>query len=111
MHDLRRHFVIFPRQPIELLALTLVAEQRALQRYGAHMKRDDVSQATRDVLEAVTRDEYWHVDWVQKKARELAEKLGEPERVDAALEFFRKADREVVAELEETERARTAAVQ
>ena len=93
------------RNLVDLLALTVVVEQRALRRYSEHLKREDVPPRTREVLEAVTRDEGWHVDWIRRKGRELARQQGEPERFDRALERFRRIDREVWAELEEKERA------
>jgi bacterioferritin (cytochrome b1) len=93
------------RNLVDLLALTVVVEQRALRRYSEHLKRKDVSERTREVLEAVTRDEGWHVDWIRRKGRELAMEQGEPERFDRALERFRRIDREVWTELESKERA------
>jgi hypothetical protein len=56
------------------------------------------------VLRTVTRDEGWHIDWVRKKAREIAERDGDPARFDRAVAHFRAIDREVWAELEEVER-------
>ena len=95
-----------PRKAVELLALTVVVEQRALRRYQEHLKRDDVPARTLEVLRAVSKDEGWHIDWIRKKARELAVEQGEPERFDSALEHYRTIDKEVWAELEEMERER-----
>lgn len=94
-----------PRNPVDLLALTVVVEQRALRRYQEHLKRKGVPDRTLEVLRAVSKDEGWHIDWVRKKARELAAHDGEPERFDRALERFRTIDREVWGELEAEERA------
>ncbi len=94
-----------PRNPVDLLALTVVVEQRALRRYREHRKRPDTPERTREVLDAVTRDEAWHIDWVRKKGRELAAQAGEPERMDRALARFRQIDREVWTELEAFERS------
>ena len=93
-----------PRKAVELLALTVVVEQRALRRYQEHLKRSDVAERTLEVLRAVTKDEGWHIDWVRKKARELAAGAGEPERFDELLEKYRGIDREVMAEIEDLER-------
>ena len=93
-----------PRHPVDLLALTVVVEQRALKRYHEHLKRDCVPERTREVLRSVTRDEGWHIDWIRGKARALAEAEGEPERFEAALARFRAIDHEVWAELEALER-------
>lgn len=94
-----------PRHPIDLLALTLVVEQRALKRYHEHLKRDGVPSRTREVLRAVSQDEGWHIEWVRRKGRELAGRAAEPERFDAAVERFRRIDRAVWAELEAIEKA------
>lgn len=96
-----------PRHPVDLLALTVVVEQRALKRYQEHLKREDVPARTLEVLRAVSQDEGWHIDWVRQKGRELAAREGTPERFDEAVERFRQIDREVWAELEEIERAWT----
>jgi len=94
-----------PRHPVDLLALTVVVEQRALRRYQEHLKRGDVPARTLEVLRAVSKDEGWHIDWIRRKAREIAEAQGEPERFDTALDHYRAIDREVWAELEALEQA------
>ncbi len=93
-----------PRDPIDLFALTVVVEQRALRRYQEHLKRDDLDAETRRVLEEVTKDEGWHVDWMRRKAREWSARDGNPARFDDAVKRFREVDREVIAELNEMER-------
>ena len=98
-----------PRRALELLALTVVVEQRALRRYQEHLKRRDVPERTLEVLRAVTKDEGWHIDWVRKKARELAAAEGEPELFDRLLEKYRQIDREVMDEIEDLERQLVAA--
>jgi len=94
-----------PRHPVDLLALTVVVEQRALRRYQEHLRRPGVDERTREVLRAVSKDEGWHIDWIRKKGRELAEADGTPDRFELALERFRAIDREVWAELEAVERS------
>jgi bacterioferritin (cytochrome b1) len=98
-----------PRRPVDLLALTVVVEQRALRRYQEHLKRSDVPERTLEVLRSVTKDEGWHIDWVRKKARELAAREGDPECFDRLLEKYREIDREVMDEIEELERLLAAA--
>jgi ferritin-like protein len=92
-----------PRNPVDLLALTVVVEQRALKRYVEHLKREDVPERTQEVLRAVSKDEGWHIDWVRKKGRDLAIEAGAPERFEESLDRYRAIDREVWAELEELE--------
>ena len=94
-----------PRHPVDLLALTVVVEQRALRRYQEHSRRPGVDERTLEVLRAVSKDEGWHIEWIRKKGRELAAADGTPERFDTAIERFRQIDREVWAELEAFERS------
>ncbi len=88
-----------PRHPIDLLALTVVVEQRALKRYQEHLKRKDVPERTLEVLRAVSKDEGWHIDWIRKKGRAIAEAEGTPERFEEQLARFREIDREVWADM------------
>jgi hypothetical protein len=90
---------------VDLLALTVVVEQRALRRYQEHLRRPGVDERTREVLRAVSKDEGWHIEWIRKKGRELAEADGTPDRFERALERFRTIDREVWAELEAFEQS------
>ena len=94
-----------PRDVVDLFALTVVVEQRALRRYLEHMRRPDTPQRTLNVLQAVTQDEGWHVDWIRQKAREIGQQRGEPARFNQSLERFRVIDKEVIADLDVKERA------
>jgi rubrerythrin len=92
-----------PKTLIDLFALTVVVEQRSLRRYQQHLRRDGIPERTREVLEAVTKDEAWHIDWIRRKARELAEQAGDPDRVDRALKKYRAIDEQVMSELDAKE--------
>jgi bacterioferritin (cytochrome b1) len=94
-----------PKKIVDLFALTVVVEQRALRRYQQQLRREDIPERTREVLEAVTKDEAWHIDWIRRKAREFAEAAGDPEWVDRAIKKYRAIDEQVMAELDEKERA------
>ena len=97
-----------PRDLMKLFALTVVVEQRALRRYGEHQRRPDTPERTLRVLEAVSKDEGWHIDWMRRKGRDFAEREGDAGKFDRALEYFREVDREVTKELEEYERSLSA---
>jgi rubrerythrin len=56
-----------------------------------------VDAETREVLEAVTEDEAWHLSWIEKKMREVAG--SDPGLADRVLERYRAIDREVYATL------------
>lgn len=88
-----------PKTVVDLLALTVVVEERAQSRYNAHAALPNVDSETREVLKAVTEDETWHLSWIEKRMREMAEEQGCLEHADKALDRYRQIDREVYATL------------
>ena len=93
-----------PKTFEHLFALTIVVEERAQRRYIAHAASPLVDPETREVLHEVTKDEKWHLAWIEHKLREMAGVDGQ-ERVDALLARYRDVDTQVMAELETKERA------
>jgi bacterioferritin (cytochrome b1) len=88
-----------PKSLLELLALTVVVEERSFARYEEHAQRADVDAETLAVLKAVTKDEKWHIAWIRAKLMELAAEDGGEEKALAALEKYREIDEAVYAEL------------
>jgi bacterioferritin (cytochrome b1) len=88
-----------PKDLIDLLALTVVVEERARSRYVQHAAMPHVDAETLAVLKAVTEDESWHLSWIERQMREIAREQGDPQRADRALERYRQIDREVYATL------------
>lgn len=100
-----------PRNLVDLFCLTLVAEERAVAEYQAALDSGDASEPTRKVLEAVSKDEHWHIQWIQAQAAAYAEAEGDPGRVAEALARYRAMDIEVMAELRNMEAELTAEMQ
>ena len=96
---------VVPRNLIDILALTVVVEERAYLRYMEHAARTDIDPATHEVLREVTKDEKWHIAWIKGKLEEIAAADGGAQRMNEALERYREIDRQVYAELQEKERA------
>jgi len=96
---------VVPRSLIDILALTVVVEERAYERYLEHAQRPDVDADTLALLREVTKDEKWHIAWIKAKLDDLASTAGGAERVAEALERYREIDRMVYAELQAKERA------
>lgn len=94
-----------PKSVVDLLALTVVVEERAQSRYMLHLARPNVDQETQEVLRAVTEDETWHLSWIEKEMRALASAEGNEDRAQESLERYRAIDREVYATLEADENA------
>jgi bacterioferritin (cytochrome b1) len=88
-----------PKTVVELLALTVVVEERAQSRYMAHAALPNVDDETHEVLKAVTEDETWHLSWIEKKMREIAREEGSEAKADETLERYRAIEREVYATL------------
>ncbi|MEO6029292.1 MAG: ferritin-like domain-containing protein [Candidatus Binatia bacterium] len=97
------HEIGIPRTLEQLLALTIVVEERALSRYLTHLAAPELDDETRVVLHEVTKDEKWHLSWIEHKVREMAGPEGAA-RIDALLARYRDVDRRVFAELELKER-------
>jgi bacterioferritin (cytochrome b1) len=73
-----------PHNIIDLLILTLVAEERALDRYTAEAKHPAIDAATREVFRAVSADEQWHITWIRNRLFALADErhIEEPQIVE-----------------------------
>ncbi len=88
-----------PKSITDLLALTVVVEERAQNRYMAHAALPNVDPETREVLKAVTEDEAWHLAWIEREMRMLARAEGNERRAEESLARYRAIDREVWATL------------
>jgi bacterioferritin (cytochrome b1) len=88
-----------PKDLIDLLALTVVVEERARSRYVLHAGMPNVDEETLAVLNAVTEDENWHLAWIERQMHDIARQQGNPQRAVQALERYRAIDREVYATL------------
>jgi len=88
-----------PRTLLDLLALTVVVEERSFDRYQEHARRPGIDAETLNVLEEVTKDEKWHIAWIRGKLMELAASQGGEEQAHAAIDKYRKIDEQVYGEL------------
>jgi bacterioferritin (cytochrome b1) len=92
-----------PRTLIDILALTIVVEERAQARYIEHLNNADVDAETREVLQAVTKDEKWHIAWIKGKLDEIATREGKQEYAAQSMERYREIDQRVYSELVQKE--------
>ncbi len=88
-----------PRKLVDLLALTVVVEERSLARYQEHAARPDVDPETKKILKEVTKDEKWHIAWIKGKLDELAAQGNQTERAAEMMERYRQIDQEVYTEM------------
>lgn len=96
---------VVPRSLIDILALTVVVEERSHQRYTEHAGRADVDPETHAVLVEVTQDEKWHIAWIRNKLEEIAEREGALDKMNEALARYREIDAHVYGELRAKEQA------
>jgi len=96
---------VVPRNLIDILALTVVVEERSQQRYTEHAQRHDIDPETLAILQEVTKDEKWHIAWIRAKLEEIAEAEGATDKMHEALARYQEIDRQVYAELLAKERA------
>ena len=94
-----------PKTLLDLLALTVVVEERSFARYQEHAQRPGVDAETLNVLEEVTKDEKWHIAWIRGKLMELAAAEGGEDKAHAAMEKYRQIDEQVYGELRAKETA------
>lgn len=89
-----------PRNLLDILALTVVVEERSLARYTEHAARPNVDEGTRDVLCQVSQDEKWHIAWIRKKLEEIAAETEDGvARMHESLAKYREVDEQVYREL------------
>ena len=97
---------VVPRNLIDILALTVVVEERSQQRYTDHAGRANVDPETMAILHEVAKDEKWHIAWIKGKLEEIAQsEPGGVEKMNAAMERYREIDLQVYGELLAKERA------
>ena len=92
-----------PRSILEILALTVVVEERSFARYVEHMEIHNPDPQTLEVLQDVTNDEKWHMSWIRNKLVELARQVGDESLAEKAIEKYRLIDAEVYGELKAKE--------
>lgn len=93
-----------PRSLIDLFALTVVVEERAQRRYLEHARRTDVDAETLDILHEVTKDEKWHIGWINDELHGMARANGGESALRDTLYHYRDIDKQVVADLVAKER-------
>jgi hypothetical protein len=84
-----------PANLMEVMAITLVFEQRAIRLYSQHL-RSGPHPRIRQTIEQVMRDERWHVKYVRDALLEMGAKYGE-ELVSGTLARYKAADDEIYA--------------
>jgi rubrerythrin len=94
-----------PTRLIGLFALTVIVEERSHKRYTDHAASPLCDERTRRILETITRDEKWHINWMEEWLMKLVQQApaggADPREI---LARYRDAEEEVFEEMKEEER-------
>jgi rubrerythrin len=93
-----------PTSLVDLFALTVIVEERSVKRYTEHASSPICDAKTREVLDAVTQDERWHISWMEEWLGKLARARGKQDDVGATLARYRRVEDEVFEEMKDLER-------
>lgn len=93
-----------PTSIVDLFALTVVVEERSHKRYSEHAASPYCDAKTREILEAVTKDEKWHITWMDEWLDKLAARARRGTDPRAVIAHYRVAEEEVFEEMKDEER-------
>lgn len=93
-----------PANIVDLFALTVVVEERAVSRYMQHAASRYCDEQTKEVLDELTKDEKWHISWMEEWMLRLARERGTEEKAVAQLARYRRIEGEVFEDFKEDER-------
>lgn len=94
-----------PVNIMEILAITNVFEARVIAQYAMHNRVENLSPIIGKTFKAIMDDEKWHLKWIGKALEDLAPKYGQA-AIDAALQRYRIADKEVYGQVLDEHRGR-----
>jgi len=92
-----------PRNIVDLFALTVVVEERSVRRYTEHAASPICDDKTREVLAAITKDEKWHISWMEDWLMKMAREQGLEQQVTETMERYRAVEEQVFQEIEKLE--------
>jgi bacterioferritin (cytochrome b1) len=94
----------FPANIVDLFALTVIVEERSVARYTEHAASPYCDEITREVLDELTKDEKWHISWMEEWMFRMARQRGSEEKARTQLERYRRLELEVFEAFKEDER-------
>jgi bacterioferritin (cytochrome b1) len=93
-----------PFNIVDLFALTVIVEERSVSRYSEHAQSHHCDELTREVLDELTKDEKWHISWMEEWMFRLARERGVETKAKTQLARYRTLEREVFEAFKEDER-------
>lgn len=93
-----------PTHIIDLFALTVIVEERSVRRYTEHAASPLCDEQTAELLAELTKDEKWHISWMEEWMMRLARDRGVEERAVNQLARYRRVEEDVFEAFKEEER-------
>jgi bacterioferritin (cytochrome b1) len=94
-----------PMNIVDLFGLTVIVEERSVRRYTEHAASNFCDEVTRELLDELTKDEKWHISWMEEWMLRLARQRGMEEKARAQLARYRAVEAEVFEAFKVDERA------
>ena len=86
-----------PVNIMEILAITQVFERRVINQYAVHGRAEGIDPLVRGTIDRIVEDEKWHIKWIRDALRGMESEYGK-DTIEATMERFLEADREVYAQ-------------
>ena len=93
-----------PRGLTDLFALTVVVEERSQRRYTEHAASPVCDPKTLVILEQLTKDETWHIAWMEDWLFKMAREKGAEDQAREKLDRYREVETEVFEDMKQLER-------
>jgi len=87
-----------PTNIMEILAITNVFECRVIAQYALHNRVPGLNPVIASAFDTIMTDEKWHIEWIGDALKSLEPKFGK-EHIDATLDRYRKADKEIYGKI------------
>lgn len=93
-----------PTNIVDLFGLTVIVEERSVRRYTEHAASPYCDEQTRELLGELTKDEKWHISWMEEWMLRLARQRGLEDKARAQLARYRAIEAEIFETFKEEER-------
>jgi bacterioferritin (cytochrome b1) len=93
-----------PTNIVDLFGLTVIVEERSVRRYTEHAASPFCDEQTKELLGELTKDEKWHISWMEEWMLRLAKQRGLEDKARAQLARYREIETEIFETFKEEER-------
>jgi bacterioferritin (cytochrome b1) len=93
-----------PTKIVDLFGLTDIVEERSVRRYTEHAASPYCDEQTKELLGELTKDEKWHISWMEEWMLRLAKQRGLEDKARAQLVRYREIETEIFETFKDEER-------